>query len=68
MLNKLINYDFRNQSDWLNVNKITLNVIKAELVIFKPKRKKLDFEFEIKFNGKKLIWFTFTFEAHHYET
>ena len=25
------------------------------MVIFKPKRKKLDFEFEIKLNGKKLF-------------
>lgn len=54
MLNKLINYDFKNQSDWLKVNRIALNVIKAEFVTFKPKRKKLDFEFEIKFNGKEV--------------
>ena len=44
MLNKLINYDLKNLSDWLNANKIMLNVTKTELVIFKPKHKKLDFE------------------------
>ena len=55
MLNKLINYDLKNLSNWLNANKITLNVTKTELVIFKPKRKKLDFEFKIKLNGKKLF-------------
>ena len=31
-----------------------LNVTKTELVIFKPKHKKLDFEFKIKLNGKDL--------------
>ena len=30
-----------------------LNVTKTELVIFKPKCKKLDFEFKIKLNDKK---------------
>ena len=43
MLNKLINY-LKNLSNWLNANKIILNVTKTELVIFKPKYKKLDFE------------------------
>ena len=55
MLSKHINYDLKNLSNWLNANKITLNVTKAELVIFKPKCKKLDFEFKIKLNGKKLF-------------
>ena len=32
-----------------------LNVTKTELVIFKPKHKKLDFEFKIKLNGKDLF-------------
>ena len=32
MLNKLINYDLKNLSNWLNANKITLNVTKTELV------------------------------------
>ena len=45
----------KNLSNWLNDNKITLNVTKTELVIFKPKHKKLDFEFKIKSNGKKLF-------------
>ena len=37
MLNKLINYDLKNLSNWLNANRIMLNVTKTELVIFKPK-------------------------------
>ena len=43
----------RNLSNWLHANKIKLNVTKSELVIFKPKRKKLDFEIKIKLNGKE---------------
>ena len=34
-LNKYINLDMKNLTDWLNVNKISLNVKKTELVIFK---------------------------------
>ena len=45
----------KNLSNWVNANKVMLHVTKTELVIFKPKRKKLDFEFKIKLNGKKLF-------------
>ena len=55
ILNKLISYDLKNMSNWVNANKITLNVTKTEFFIFKPRRKKLDFEFKIKLNGKKLF-------------
>ena len=41
-LNKYINLDMKNLTDWLNVNKISLNVKKTELVIFKHKKKKLE--------------------------
>ena len=34
-LDKYINLDMKNLTDWLNVNKISLNVKKTELVIFK---------------------------------
>ena len=40
-LNKYINLDMKNQTGWLNANKISLNVKKTELVIFKHKKKKL---------------------------
>ena len=36
------------------LNKISLNVSKTELIIFKPKRKPLDFNMKIKLNGKRL--------------
>ena len=52
---KLINYDMKKLTNWLNTNKIILNIVKTELVIFKSKRKKLKFVFKIKLNGKKLF-------------
>ena len=42
------------QINWLNANKISLNVDKTELVLFKPLRKKLDENVTIKLKGKKL--------------
>ena len=53
-LNKLVNLDMKNLTVWLNANKISLNVDKTELVIFKHQRKKLDTEIRIKLNGKRL--------------
>ena len=53
-LSKLLNSDLKNLTNWLNANKISLNVSKAELIIFKPKRKPLDFNMKIKLNGKRL--------------
>ena len=55
MLNQLIKYDLKNLSNWLNGTKIMLNVTKTKLVVFKPKRKKLDLEFKVKLNVKKLF-------------
>ena len=39
-LNKTVNSDFRNLTNWLNANKISLNVSKTELILLRPKRKK----------------------------
>ena len=44
----------KNLTDWLNANKISLNVQKSDLVIFKHQRKKLDGEAKIKLNRKRL--------------
>ena len=46
--NKLLNTDLKNLKNWLNANKISLNVSKTELIIFKPKRKPLDFNIKVK--------------------
>ena len=43
-LNRLVSLDMKHLSIWLNANKISLNVQKTELVIFKQKRKILDHE------------------------
>ena len=53
-LNKLLNIDLKNLTNWLNANKISLNVSKTELTIFKTKGKPLGFNLEIKLNGKRL--------------
>ena len=53
-LNKYINLDMKNLTDWLNANKISLNVKKTELAIFKHKKKKLECPIRIKFSKKRL--------------
>ena len=53
-LNKYVNLDMKNLTDWLNANKISLNVQKTELVIFKHQRKKIDSEVKIKLSRKRL--------------
>ena len=41
-LNKFVNFDLKNLSNWLiNAKKISLNVSKTELVMFKPRMKKI---------------------------
>ena len=51
-LNKLVNQEMKNLTVWLNANKISLNVEKAELAIFKHQRKKLGTEIKIKLTRK----------------
>ena len=53
-INKQVNYDLKNLSNWLRVNKISLNVGKTELVLFTSSKKQLDCDLKIKLNGKKL--------------
>ena len=54
-LNKLVNYDLKNLLYWLNVNKISLNVKKTDLVVFKSKRKQFDGEIKLKLSHKRLF-------------
>ena len=51
-LNRLINIDLKNQLYWLNANKISLNVKKTDLVIFKSKQKQFDGEIRLKLSRK----------------
>ena len=53
-LNKLVNDDLKHLVNWLNANKISLNVKKTEMGIFKSKQKKLEGDLKIKLCGKRL--------------
>ena len=53
-LNELLNNDLGNYTNRLNANKVTRNVWKIELNIFRPYKKLLDFDMKIKLNGKRL--------------
>ena len=56
-INKVVNKDLKFPGQWLNPNKISLNVAKTEVVIFRRKRKQLDFknmQLEFKNSGKNL--------------
>ena len=53
-LNKLVNCDIEQLNNWLCANKISLNVEKTELVIFKSPRKVLSDEIKIKLTGPRL--------------
>ena len=43
-LNKCVNCDMEDLTDWLTANKISLNMQKTELVFFEHQRKKIDSE------------------------
>ena len=53
-LNKLVNADLKHLANWLNANKISLNVKKTDMVIFKSRHKKFEGDLKIKLCGKRL--------------
>ena len=53
-LNKLVNNDMKQMNNWFKPNKISLNVEKTKLVIFKSPRKVISDEIKIKVTGKRL--------------
>ena len=53
-LNKLVNTDLKHLVNWLHANKISLNVKKTEMVIFKSNQKKFEGDLKIKLCGKRL--------------
>ena len=53
-LNKLINIDLKNLSNWLNANKISLNVKKTETIIFKSRRKNYEGVIKLKLYKQRL--------------
>ena len=53
-LNKFLSIDLKNLVNWLNANKISLNVKKTGMVIFKSKRKKFNDTVKIKLSDKRI--------------
>ena len=53
-LNKLVSADLKHLVNWINANKISLNVKKAKVVICKSKLKKFEVDLKIKLCGKRL--------------
>ena len=54
-LNRFVNIDLKNLANWLNANKISLNVKQTEMVIFKSRRNKFNDTIKIKLSGKESI-------------
>ena len=50
-----MNEDLRLIFEWLCANRLSLNVSKTELIIFKPPRKHLDQRITLKLNGTTLF-------------
>ena len=53
-INKVVNKDLKFLVQWLNANKISLNVARTEVVIFRRMKKQLDGDLNLKLCGKKL--------------
>ena len=53
--NKYIKKDLSNLPNWLRTNKLSLNKKKTELVIFRPRKLKIDHSFKFKLDGKRLV-------------
>ena len=53
-INKQVNQGFKNLTNWLNANKICVNVSKTEVVLFKSSKKLTDVPLKPKLNGKRL--------------
>ena len=51
---KLVNADLKHLANWLNGNKISPNVKKTEMVIFKSKQQKFEGDLKIKLCGERL--------------
>ena len=54
-LSKQVNKDLSNLSNWFRANKLSINVKKTQLVIFRPRKLKKDHSFKFKLDGKRLV-------------
>ena len=50
-LNEQVNYDLKKLNNWLNANKIYLNVGKTEVVLLKSLTKQTGSDLDLKLNG-----------------
>ena len=55
ILSRWINKDLLNLFNWLKTNKLSLNVKKTELVIFRSRKLTIDNSFRFKLDGKRLV-------------
>ena len=53
-LSRLVNAALKHRVNWLNANKVSLNVKQTEMVIFKSKQQKFESNLEIKLCNKRL--------------
>ena len=53
-INKIVNKDLKFLGQWLNANKVSLNVAKTEVAIFRRKKKQLNCYLDLKICRKKL--------------
>ena len=53
-MNKQVNQDLKNLTNWLNKDKNYLNINKTEVVLFKSSKKLTDVPLKLKLNGKRL--------------
>ena len=53
-ISKVVNKDLKFLIQWLHANKISLHVVKTEVIIFRRKKNQLDFNLNLKICGKKL--------------
>ena len=57
-MNKQVNQDLKNLRNWLNANKICLNISKAEVVLLKLSRKLTDVPSKLNLTGKDFTLLT----------
>ena len=53
-LKKRVNIDLKHLLHWLKANKLHLNIAKTDVLLFKNKRKKVNYDIKIKLDGKRM--------------
>jgi hypothetical protein len=58
-IKKRVNIDLKLLYHWLNANKISLNVSKTDVILFRHKNKQINYDVRLKLNGNKLFFSPF---------